>query len=109
MNLVSLPSRFNEQIDRIIHEPSRLFLMVYLYSVESADFTFLKTETGMTQGNLSSHLQKLESAGYVEIDKQFRRKRPLTMVRLTDRGRSAFAEYIRRMHLFFSDMYQWVE
>ena len=50
-----------EQIDRTIHEPGRLLILIYLYSVEKADFTFLKMQTGMTQGNLSSHLQKLDS------------------------------------------------
>ena len=63
-----------EQIDRTIHEPGRLLILIYLYSVEKADFTFLKMQTGMTQGNLSSHLQKLESAGYITTEKRFRIK-----------------------------------
>ena len=62
-------------INKIIHEPARLMIMSYLYVVESADFVFLRNQTGLTDGNLSSHLNKLESVGYVEIEKKFKGKR----------------------------------
>ena len=62
------------EIDRTVHEPARLLLLIYLYSVEKADFTFLKQQTGMSQGNLSSHLTKLDLAGYIQIEKKFKNK-----------------------------------
>jgi DNA-binding MarR family transcriptional regulator len=80
-------------IDRVIHAPARLMILTYLYVVESADFIFLMRLTGLTWGNLSSHLSKLEEVGYVEIEKKFVNKKPHTMIRLTDRGRTAFQEY----------------
>ena len=81
------------KIDRLIHEPSRYTLMAYLYVVEVADFLFLVRQTGMTWGNLSAHLGKLEAAGYVTIQKEFLGKKPHTTIRLTDEGRNAFEEY----------------
>jgi DNA-binding MarR family transcriptional regulator len=81
------------KIDKLIHEPSRYTLMAYLYVVEVADFLFLLRQTGMTWGNLSTHLSKLEAAGYVIIEKEFLGKKPHTTVRLTDQGRNAFEEY----------------
>jgi DNA-binding MarR family transcriptional regulator len=81
------------KIDRLIHEPSRYTLMAYLYVVEVADFLFLLRQTGMTWGNLSAHLSKLEAARYVVIEKEFLGKKPHTVVRLTDEGRNAFQEY----------------
>ncbi|TET40362.1 MAG: transcriptional regulator [Dehalococcoidia bacterium] len=79
--------------DRLIHEPARFIILAYLYVVESADFLFLMRQTGLTWGNLSSHLSKLEAAGYVDIRKEFMGKKPHTMLRLTDEGRAAFREY----------------
>jgi DNA-binding transcriptional ArsR family regulator len=84
-------------IDRIIHEPARLMIMAHLYVIESADFLFLMRQTGLTWGNLSSHLSKLENAKYVEIKKEFRGKKPHTMLRLTDKGRDAFKKYVESM------------
>lgn len=81
------------KIDKLIHEPSRYTLMAYLYVVEVADFLFLIRQTGMTWGNLSAHLSKLEAVGYVIIEKEFLGKKPHTIVRLTDQGRNAFEEY----------------
>ena len=80
-------------IDRLIHEPARRVIMTILYTVESADFLYLLRETGLSKGNLSSHLSKLEAAGYVEIEKTFRGKVPLTICRLTAAGRTAFRRY----------------
>jgi DNA-binding MarR family transcriptional regulator len=84
-------------IDRLIHEPARLMIMAYLYVVKSADFLFLMRQTGLTHGNLSSHMSKLEAAGYIEIVKEFVDKKPHTMLRLTDAGRGAFQEYRESM------------
>ncbi len=98
---VSDPSENDHQpianIDRLIHEPARLMIMAYLYVVESADFLFLMHQTGLTHGNLSSHMSKLEAAGYIEVVKEFVDKKPHTMLRLTDAGQDAFQEYRERM------------
>jgi DNA-binding MarR family transcriptional regulator len=81
------------EIDRIIHEPARLMILAYLCVVDSADFLFLERETGLTRGNLSSHLNKLENVGYVEIEKEFVDKIPRTLLKLTGQGREAFRAY----------------
>jgi DNA-binding MarR family transcriptional regulator len=80
-------------VDRILHEPARLIIATILYTAESADFLYLLRETGLTRGNLSSHLAKLEEAGYVTIEKTYRGKVPQTICRLTDEGRAAFRNY----------------
>ena len=85
------------EIDRLIHEPARLMIVAILYAVESADFLYLKRETELTKGNLSSHLSKLEEAGYVEIEKTYRGKIPLTICNLSDKGRQAFEDYRKQM------------
>ena len=85
------------EIDKIIHEPARLMIMANLYVVESADFTFLMNQTGLTWGNISSHITKLENAGYVVVEKTFVGKRPYTLLRLTDDGRTAFLTYRQKM------------
>ena len=91
-------------IDKIIHEPARLMIMSYLYVVESADFVFLRNQTGLTDGNLSSHLSKLESAGYVDIEKRFKGKKPQTMLKLSIKGREAFKQYRVKMERVLSGL-----
>ena len=91
-------------IDRIIHEPARLMILALLYVVESGDFTFLMRQTGLTWGNLSSHMSKLEAAGYIEVEKTFKGKKPHTMLRLTDEGRAAFQKYVQSMKQVFDDL-----
>ena len=91
-------------IDRIIHEPARLMILALLYVVESGDFTFLMRQTGLTWGNLSSHLSKLEEAGYVEVEKEFVGKKPHTMLHLTGDGRLAFREYRQRIKHVLDDL-----
>ena len=81
------------QIDRVIHEPARLMIVALLAAVEEADFQYLHQTTGLTKGNLSVHLSKLEGAGYVEIEKSFRGKYPLTMCHLTKKGKDVFERY----------------
>jgi DNA-binding transcriptional ArsR family regulator len=80
-------------LDRLLHEPARLVIATLLYVVESADFLFLLRQSGLSKGNLSSHLARLESAGYVQIEKTFRGKIPLTVCRLTAEGREALRRY----------------
>lgn len=85
------------ELDRVIHEPGRLMIAALLYAVERSDFLYLAHETGMNKGTLSSHLAKLEEAGYVEITKSFRGKIPQTLVCLTPPGRKAFEVYRRKL------------
>ena len=87
-----------------MHEPARLAVMALLYVVESADFTFVMNQTGLTWGNLSAHLSKLEEAGYLEVEKSFKGKRPNTTLKLTEQGREAFREYSRKMRQVFKDL-----
>jgi DNA-binding MarR family transcriptional regulator len=84
-------------IDRIIHEPARLLLLAQLFETESADFLYLLRQTGLTKGNLSAHLRKLEEAGYVGVEKTFVDRLPLTVIRLTDDGRTAVEVYRKQM------------
>jgi DNA-binding MarR family transcriptional regulator len=84
-------------IDRLIHEPARYLIMAHLYVVESADALFLQRQTELTWGNLSSHLSKLEAAGYISVIKEFMDRKPHTMLQLTGAGRKAFMEYRRKM------------
>ncbi len=85
------------EIDRVIHEPARLALMATLYVLDSADYTFLMNLTGITWGNLSAHISKLDESGYIEVEKSFKGKRPNTMLRLTPHGRAAFQSYRQKM------------
>src|SRR5215213_6964076 len=81
------------ELDRLVHEPGRLAILTVLSSVADADFLFLQRATGLTKGNLSSHLSKLEDAGLVQIEKRFVRKKPLTNVALTALGRRRIARH----------------
>ena len=90
------------ELDRVIHEPARLLLVALLSGVREADFLWLERESALTRGNLSSHLARLEDAGYVEIQKTFKGKVPLTVIRLTPSGRSAFVSYRGRMKRLLS-------
>ena len=85
------------EIDRLIHEPARFQVMALLYVVESADFTFIMNQLGLTWGNLSAHITKLEEGGYVAVEKGFKGKRPQTMLSLTRGGRKAFQAYRQTM------------
>jgi len=82
------------KIDDVIHGRMRLGIMAYLADAEVADFNELKGVLSATQGNLSVHLSKLEEAGYLAIEKTFQGRKPLTRARITDAGRTAFADYL---------------
>lgn len=84
-------------LDRLVHEPGRLLVLACLSVVSRADFLYVMRETGLTQGNLSSHLAKLETAGYVAVEKTFVGKVPRTMLQLTERGREALRVYRDRL------------
>lgn len=92
------------ELDRLIHEPARLAIIMILSTVESADFLYLKRQTGLTRGNLSSHLSRLEDAGYINIEKTYRGKIPLTLCNLTDSGREAFKSYSRQLRELVDQM-----
>ena len=81
------------ELDRLVHEPGRLAILTVLASVADADFLFLQRATGLTKGNLSSHLTKLEEAGLVMIEKRFIRKKPNTNVAITEPGRERIARH----------------
>ena len=91
-------------IDPLIHAPTRLKIMAYLSIVESADFTFLMQQTGLTRGNLSVNLRKLEEAGYVSITKEFVDRIPRTLICLTADGRQAIQVYRDNMRSVLDDL-----
>ena len=87
-------------LDRLIHEPARLLIVTILSSVASADFLYLQRETALTKGNLSAHLSRLEEAGYVQIEKTFKGKLPLTVCKLTPAGQKALKAYRQQLQNF---------
>jgi DNA-binding transcriptional ArsR family regulator len=86
--------------DRVLHSPARLTIVAILSAVEEADFVYLLNESGLTKGNLSTHLSKLEQTGYIEIEKTYRGKIPLTLCRLTKNGQIAFKNYRKQLKRF---------
>ena len=93
-----------QNIDKIIHEPARLIIVAHLFVVESADFLFLQRQTRLKWGNTSSHLRKLENAGYVAVEKEFINKKPHTTLKLTKEGREAIQKYRKNMKPVFEDL-----
>lgn len=94
---MSTPFEAFAELDRIVHEPARLVLLTALSGCQSADFLFLLRLTGLTKGNLSVHLAKLEEAGLVEIAKEFVGKKPRTVLSLTPRGREAVERHWKQL------------
>jgi DNA-binding HxlR family transcriptional regulator len=93
------PSTF-ASLDPVIHAPVRLAVISLLVSVREADFVYLKTATGTSDGNLSVHLTKLEEAGYIRVRKSFRGKKPSTTCSLTEKGRTAFLDYLKSLESY---------
>jgi len=93
-----MKSRFAAEPDRVIHEPARLKIMSVLSVLDCADFVYLMGETGLTRGNLSVQLRRLEAAGYLVVSKEFRGRVPRTIATMTNAGRSAFKEYRAYLH-----------
>ena len=87
-------------VDRLIHEPSRSVILAILSVVHSADFLYLLHETGLTKGNLTVHLSKLEAAGYLKIKKTYHGKLPLTLCSITEGGRMVFENYRHQLKQF---------
>lgn len=86
-----------EDLDPAIHAPARLMILAYLGAVDKADFTFLLKQTGLSRGNLSTHLRRLEESGYLDVKKQFVDRIPRTLYSLTEAGRGAIQAYRQNM------------
>jgi DNA-binding MarR family transcriptional regulator len=84
-------------IDRLVHSPARLSILTYLSVVEEGDAVYLLNQTGLTWGNLSANVTRLQEAGYIEVVKEFKDKKPHTLLKLSDRGRQAFHDYQNTM------------
>jgi len=91
-------------LDTIIHAPARLAILTSLSAVQEADFVFLLKQTGLTRGNLSAHLSKLEAVDYVKVEKKFVHRIPRTLLSLTDNGRRAFDDYRKQLNSALGDM-----
>jgi DNA-binding MarR family transcriptional regulator len=96
-------SKLYQEVDRLIHEPSRYNVMALLYVVNRAEYLFVLNQTEMTSGNLTAHLAKLEKAGYLSVQKKFVRRKPKTFLSLTSRGRRAFEVYRDEMRKLFTE------
>ncbi|MHA1994368.1 MAG: winged helix-turn-helix domain-containing protein [Candidatus Hodarchaeales archaeon] len=96
-------NQFKTDIDKIIHVPSRLIILSYLYVVKNADLIFFKRKTNLSWGNLSTHASKLEEVGYITISKTFREKKPVTILEITQGGIQAFEKYKRIMQGFLGE------
>jgi len=91
-------NRFNfQELDDLIHSKVRLGIMATLIAAEEVDFNFLKENLNLTDGNLSANMRKLEEAGYIEIKKEFFKRKPTTSYKITKRGRNAFENYINNL------------
>lgn len=93
---MATPFEHLASVNKLIHEPSRLAIMAALSACDKADFVFLRNLTGLTKGNLSSHLVKLEQGGLVTIAKEFEGKHPITYIALTTEGRELLKAYWKR-------------
>ena len=102
---MSDPASMNEDLntiadlDRLVHSPARLMILAILSTIEAADFTFLLQQTGLTRGNLSTHLARLEEGGYITVKKEFVDRIPRTLIRLAPEGREAVETYRKDMKL----------
>ncbi len=85
------------ELDRTIHEPARLAILTILAAAGDVEFKFLESAVGLTRGNLSSHVSKLEAAGYLTVTKAFRDRIPVTSYRITSEGRAALSRYRKQL------------
>jgi DNA-binding MarR family transcriptional regulator len=91
-----------KDLDPLLHSQLRLAVMSLLLGVESAEFTFLKEKTNSTAGNLSVQLDKLSEAGYINIEKTFKGKKPLTTCKVTKKGMKAFEDYVNTLKQYIN-------
>jgi DNA-binding transcriptional ArsR family regulator len=94
-------------LDRLIHEPARLAILTALSACRGCDFTFLLSVTGLTKGNLSNHLQKLQDGQLINIEKRFKGRMPQTMIRLTPKGQTGIERHWRRLEEFRAAARDW--
>ena len=94
-------------LDRLIHEPARFSILTALSAVKSADYLFLQRLTGLTEGNLSSHLSKLEDSELVQIEKRFLDKKPHTQVQISEKGRNAIENHWKQLEILRKDTKVW--
>jgi DNA-binding MarR family transcriptional regulator len=92
-----------EPLDPVIHSQVRLAVLAILISVKQADFSYIKKATDTTDGNLSTHLAKLEEVGYIRVRKSFRDRKPLTTCSLMEKGRAAFARYLKALETYLPE------
>lgn len=92
-----------QRLDDVIHSRIRLAIVSILSGVEAAEFTYLRDRTGATDGNLGAHLRKLEEAGYVEVEKRFEARKPVSSYALTAGGREAFRRYVDRLEAMINN------
>ncbi len=104
-----MPEPFEEiaGLDKLIHEPARLAILTALSACRKANFLYLQRLTGLTKGNLSSHLSKLEEAGLVVVIKQFEGKKPVTYLQLTSVGRTAVEQHWQKLETLRNGSQQW--
>ncbi|MBD8874035.1 transcriptional regulator [Rhodanobacter sp. DHB23] len=103
---MNAPSRIGAvmALDRLVHEPARLLILAVLVNAREVEFGFLEQVSGLSKGNLSSHVGKLEAGGLVEVKKSFRGKRPLTELRITAAGRKALADYRQSLAMVVQEL-----
>ena len=89
-------------LDQLLHSELRLAVMSLLISTSEAEFPYIKEQTGATAGNLSVQVDKLSTAGYIEVEKTFKGKRPCTICRITDKGRQAFETYVEALRSYIA-------
>ena len=89
-----------QPLDPLLHSELRLAVMSLLISAEEAEFPYIKEQTGATAGNLSVQVDKLSTAGYIEVEKTFKGKRPCTLCRITPKGRQAFETYVKALRSY---------
>ena len=94
-------------LDRLVHDPSRLAILTALSACQSADFLFLQNLTGLTGGNLSSHIRKLEDAEFVQTEKKFVGRRPNTQVQITPSGRTAIQTHWEQLESLYENARGW--
>jgi DNA-binding transcriptional ArsR family regulator len=104
---VSEPFREIARLDKLLHEPARLAIISALSACQAADFVFLQRLTGLSKGNLSGHLSKLEAGGMVEIHKEFVGKLPRTVVNLTETGRHRAEAYWDQLERLKREAVSW--
>ena len=101
---ITNPEQSQIEIDRLIHEPARLIIMANLYVVDEADFVYLAQQTGLTHGNINTHMARLQAGNYVAVEKMFVGNRPRTVYRITEEGRVALQQYRQQVGDLLADI-----